>query len=187
MKFPPMPQIETKRLVLRKIEDADLQDYHDRLSRDPEVSRYLLGQTQPDPDCTAEKIRQIQAGYADGTRYHWGIAGKEDNSLFGTIALLRFAEESNSCNFAYMLGREFWGQGYATEALKAVFQFAFSEMEIDSISAEHFAANPASGAVMRKVGMEFVGITQEKYEKNGTKHDAAEYRITKEMWEHRLA
>ena len=49
------------------------------------------------------------------------------------------------------------------------------------------AANPASGAVMRKAGMVFVRTEEGKYEKNGTGYDAHVYRITREMWKNKIS
>jgi RimJ/RimL family protein N-acetyltransferase len=81
-----------------------------------------------------------------------------------------------------MLGQDFWGQGYGTEAVKAVFEFLFEEMDIQRIEADHMVENPASGAVMRKAGMVKTGLETAKYEKNGVLHDAVCYAITKEQW-----
>ncbi len=178
------PRIESARLILRQIQLSDLDHYHTRLTSDPEVFRYLLGQCHNDKDRTAAKIQQICAGYDAMDRCHWGIALKKDDSLIGTIALQRFESSDNSCSFAYMLGREFWGQGYGTEAVTAVFDYAFRILNIQAIHADHFAENPASGAVMRKVGMQYVTTIPGKYEKLGKQYDAVEYRITKEMWDH---
>ncbi len=176
------PCMETARLILRQIRSSDLEHYHTRLTSDPEVFRYLLGQSHNDKNRTAEKIHQIRMGYEAMDRCHWGIALKEDDSLIGTIALQRFDEMEGSCSFAYMLGRDFWGQGYATEALMAVLDHAFRVLQAASIQADHFVENPASGAVMRKVGMRYIATTPEKYEKQGKKYDADEYRITRQMW-----
>ena len=47
------------------------------------------------------------------------------------------------------------------------------------------AANPASGAVMRKAGMTYVRTDEEKYVKNGQSYDAPVYRITAQQWKKR--
>lgn len=182
MKLVPMPQLETSRLILRKVEWADLDCYHLRLTSDPEVARAMLWDANPDLSQARETIRRIQAGYADGSRWHWAIAETQTNSLIGTIALLRFDPIQESCSFAYMLGKDFWAQGYATEAVVEVFRFAFEEMDVAVISADHFADNPASGRVMAKAGMTQGRILPRQYEKNGIWHDAVEYSITKEEW-----
>ncbi len=179
MKFLPMPQIETPRLRLRQVQLSDLENYHTRLTSDPEVARYMLWEANPDIAHTAATIRRIREGYANGTRYHWAIALREEDALIGTVALLRFDQEKNACSFAYMLGRAFWGRGLGTEALKAVLDFAFTQMEVTTVEADHFVDNPASGAVMRKVGMEQVDYLPGQYEKNGILRDAVLYRLTR--------
>lgn len=63
------------------------------------------------------------------------------------------------------------------------YAFAFTKLKVSAIISDHFAENPASGAVMRKAGMQYIGTLPEKYEKNGIKHDAIVYRITKEGWD----
>jgi len=98
------------------------------------------------------------------------------------VDLLRFDEADSSCSFAYMLGQAYWGKGYGTEALKAVFGFAFDKMELQRIEADHMAENPASGAVMRKVGMQYLRTEKARYEKNGQLHDAHVYAITRQQW-----
>lgn len=172
--------METQRLVLRQVRPSDLETYHTRLTSDPDVAKYMLWEANSDISHTAGTIERIRRGYADGTRYHWAIALKEDDSLIGTIALLGF--EADQCSFAYMLGKDFWGQGYGTEALQRVFRFAFEEMELSAICADHFADNPASGAVMKKAGMRCLDLHPGKYEKNGIRQDAVLYTITKEDW-----
>ena len=83
--------------------------------------------------------------------------------------------------FAYMLGCDYWNRGYGTEALKAVIRFAFEELEMKRIVADHMVENPASGAVMRKAGMVHTGTQRAKYEKAGRVYDAEVYEIRNEM------
>ncbi len=182
MRFPPIPQIETERLRLRGLRLSDLSDYHRQLTSDPEVARYMLWQANTELAHTEAVLRRRIAEFDSGRGCHWAIALKETDALIGAISLLGFQEEERSCGFAYMLGREFWGRGYGTEALRAVFRFAFEELEAAVIRADHFAENPASGAAMRKAGMKETGILPDRYEKDGILHDAIAYRITKAEW-----
>lgn len=59
-------------------------------------------------------------------------------------------------SIGYMFGRSTWGQGVATEALRAVCEFGFRTCRASMIWGDAFAENPASGRVMQKVGMRFV-------------------------------
>lgn len=182
MQFPELQQLHTPRLLLRKLTMADAPLYYSRIASRPEVSRYMLWNPHTQLSETEAVIKQVLNRYASGRCYRWCIALAEDNSPIGAIELLRFDEEAESCSFAYMIGSDFWGMGYGTEALKAVLRFAFETMHIQSVTADHMSANPASGAVMRKAGMTFYHTIPEKYEKNGQKMNAWEYRITREQW-----
>lgn len=178
--------METRRLILRKFEMRDAPLFFSRLGGSEKVTEHMLWVPHEQLEDSAASIEKAIARYKNGDFYRWAIAKKEDDTLIGMIDLLRICAETNSCSFAYMLGEEFWGQGYATEALMAVFRFAFEEMDMDVIEADHFADNPASGAVMRKAGMRYQKTVIGKYEKNGKRHDAVLYRITACQWqEHR--
>lgn len=182
MTFPDIPTLKTPRLLLRKLTPEDAPDYFRHLFGSQAVSQYMLWAPHKELSESVASIQKVLRRYEEGRCYRWGIVLAETGSLVGIVELLRFDEEVQSCSFAYMLGEDFWGRGYGTEALTAAFDFAFLWMGVHSITADHFAENPASGRVMEKVGMQKTGIYPGKYVKNGISHDAIEYRITKEEW-----
>jgi len=169
--------LETSRLLLRDIRLEDIQEYYERLFGDGDVAKYMLFDPHQDIGESYQSILKILEQYAQGRFYRWGIALKEDDSLIGVIQLLRFDEETSTCSFAYMLGCDYWNQGYATEALSKVVSFAFEEMEIQRIVVDHVAENGASGAVMRKVGMKHIGTERGGFVKHGIVHDLEVYEI----------
>lgn len=175
--------LQTQRLLLRKLDMQDVPNYFARLGSSPNITKNMLFDPHKDISESKAAVQKALFRYEAGNYYRWGIALREDNSLIGVIELLRFDNTYNTCSFAYMLGEDFWNQGYGTEALKAAFRFAFTELKVSAIQADHFSENPASGAVMRKAGMRYLGTTPGKYEKHGIRHDAMEYRITKEEWD----
>lgn len=183
MKFPEMKRIQTPRLILRKLRIEDVQDYYDRLGSREAVTRFMLWNPHQDISESVASIEKALGRYAGGRCYRWGIALREDDRLIGVLELLRFDEETECCSFAYMLAEEYWGKGYGTEALRAGLDFAFREMEVRVVEADHFRANTASGRVMEKVGMAYTGTETGKYVKNGISHDACGYRIIRDMWE----
>ena len=182
MKFAPLHDIKTERLILRKMRLADAKDYYERLSSREAVTRYMLFNPHADFSESVESVQKVLQRYKTGRCYRWAIALQEDDSLIGIVELLRFDEEQNTCSFAYMIGDDFWGNGYGTETLKATFSFAFGEMELAAVEADHMAANPASGRAMQKAGMSYVRTEKGKYQKNGVTYDAPVYRITAEDW-----
>ena len=182
MQYAAFHDLTTPRLHLRRLAMTDAPTYFTRIGSSPEVTKSMLWNPHQSLSESEASIQKALRRYAEGKCYRWGIALKADDSLIGVIEALKFDEAAGTCSFAYMLGKDFWGQGYGTEAVKAVFAFVFSELQVSAILADHFVDNPASGAVMRKAGMTYTGTVPAKYEKNGVLHDAAQYRITKEEW-----
>lgn len=180
MRFPAFREIETSRLRLRKIRMTDLQNYYTRLGSSEAVTRYMLFQPHKSVEESKASIEKWLARYEAGNCYHWAIVLKDTDELIGVIDLLRFDEVANSASFAYMLAEDCWNRGYGTEAVRAVFDFGFREMELEFIEADHMEENGASGAVMRKVGMNYQRTEPEKYEKDGRRYNAVVYRIIQE-------
>lgn len=182
MVYPPFESLHTPRLILRKLELRDTPLYFSRLAGSAAVTKYMLFQPHTQISESEASVQKTLQRYAAGSFYRWCITRTGEDQLIGVIDLLRFDEAQNSCSFAYMLGEEFWGQGYGTEALSAVLDFAFTRMQLERVSADHMAANAASGAVMQKVGMHCTGTILKKYEKDGMLQDAPQYRITRQEW-----
>lgn len=173
-------RMETERLILRKLEQRDAPLYFERISSREAVAKTMLWEPHQHPGETEALVARCVQWYADPTFCRWAIALKSDDTIIGVADLLRFTED-HRCSFAYMIGEEFWGQGYATEALRAIFAYGFDHLNLRQIEADHFSDNPASGRVMQKLGMQHVGSTPKAYEKNGIFHDVEVYTLTKDQ------
>ena len=187
MKYPEIRELYTEDLVLRRVRREDAPLYYERIGSREAVTRYMLFMPHRDIADSVESVENVLRRYETGKCYRWAIALKADNSIIGIIELLRFDETEGSCSFAYLIGDEFWGKGFGTQALKAALQFAFCEMGLSFVEADHMAANPASGAVMRKAGMRYLRTEEGKYEKNGCVYDAVVYRITAQQWKNQIS
>jgi RimJ/RimL family protein N-acetyltransferase len=108
--------------------------------------------------------------------YEFAITDKASGELYGAIALTNHQKFRNG-ELAYWIGEQFWGKGYATEAAQAVVQFAFAEKKYHKVYARYFGSNPASGSVMRKIGMGKEGILREHVKKDGRYEDLVYYGI----------
>ena len=172
-------ELESKRLDLRKVRREDAEAYFRNLGSSEAVTRGMLWNPHVDISESVASIEKTLRRYGEGRCYRWAVTEKGCDELIGIIELLRFDESDRSCSFAYMLSPKVWGKGYGTEVLKTVFRFAFEEMGVEVIRADHFADNPASGRAMEKAGMIRVGQETGKYVKNGIAHDAVLYEITK--------
>ncbi len=177
MRFAEFHPIETERLLLRKLQLEDVYEYYERLFGDGDVTRYLLSDPHQDISESLNHLQQKLEAYEAGNFYCWGIARRDEDSLIGLVALQRLDELAESCSFALMLGCDYWNQGYGTEVLKELFRFAFEELELQRIFAEHMTPNTASGKAMEKAGMQHIGTEAEKYEKLGLRYNAEIYEI----------
>ena len=180
MRFAEFHPIETERLLLRQLQLGDVYEYYERLFGDADVSRYMLFDPHQTILESLESVQRKLKRYEEGNFYCWGVELKEEAGLMGLVELLRFDEQTQSCSFVYMLGCNYWNQGYGTELLKAVFRFAFEELEVERILADHMTKNIASGRVMEKAGMKHIGTEEGKYEKLGILYDAEIYEIRNE-------
>lgn len=186
MKYAAFEEMKTNRLHLRKLRREDAPQFF-RFAGSETVTKYMFWKTHADLSESLSSIEKTLSRYEMGNCWRWGIALRETEELIGIIDLLGVDEATQSCTFAYMLAEEFWGRGYAAEALKAVLDFAFGQLRVETVWGEHFAPNGGSGGVMRKAGMKCIGVEPGKYEKNGVRYDAPQYRITRQMWENRIS
>ena len=177
MGFVKFRELETERLILRKLRMEDVYEYYERLFGDADVTRYMNFEPHQDISESLESLQRRLDRYEEDDCYCWAVAEKEEDSLIGLVKLTRFDPRDNSCSFAFMLGCNYWNKGYGTEVLKAVLRFAFEELELERIVADHMAPNRASGRVMEKCGMKHIGTEPEKYQKTGRRYDALVYEI----------
>lgn len=148
----PPENLETNRLMLRPpvIEDAEL--IFAKYAKDSEVTKYLIWRPHKDVSETRVFVERCIRGWKEGSCYPWVVMRKDDNELIGMIEL-RIA--NGEADLGYVLAREAWGQGYATEMAIAVVSWAIEQEEITRIWATCDCENLASARVLEKAGLKF--------------------------------
>jgi RimJ/RimL family protein N-acetyltransferase len=173
------PTLITDRLVLRAFTLADALEVQ-RLAGDRDIAATTLRIPHPYENGMAEQwIRTIQSKFENGEAIVWAITGKQDNQLMGAIGL-EIHQVHESAELGYWIGKPFWGQGYCTEAARAVVHYGFEQRRLNRIKAHHFATNPASGRVMRKIGMSREGKLIQEVKKWGEFVDLEVYGIVRQ-------
>lgn len=148
--------LETERLILRGLKLEDAPYVFTNWSSDKEVAKFMRWNVHSDISVTEEWMKACEELTKDKTRYEWGIILKTVNEPIGSIGAFRNADEPDRYEIGYALGREYWGHGYATEALQCVINFLGNEVGIRNFLCSHAKDNPASGAVMRHAGFKYV-------------------------------
>ena len=149
-----LPQITTERLILRPPVAADCKAIA-TLANDFEVTRWLgrlpFPYTIQDARHFVEEIAPREAT--------WAIRRSDDDVLIGMIGVHDASEEA-APELGYWLGRPHWGSGYATEAGRAVVDFAFAGLGFELIASGYFEGNERSAAVLGKLGFERTGTSR---------------------------
>ena len=167
------PRIETKRLLLREIEETDVNDIFNCWMQDEDVSRYMCWKASNDRK-DAKEFVEFELGNLDNAQWNrWIIVLQETREIIGTC-LIFYNDEEENWDISYNLGKKYWGKGYVTEAMREVMKYAVDEMKIKECIAIHAVENPASGRVMEKLG--FRHEKEVPYECNGgTIHTTGKY------------
>lgn len=171
-----LPEIETKRLLLRRIRSSDAQDIF-MYSKDPEVAKYVLWRAQTSLREAKDYCRFMARQYRLDEPSSWGIVDKDSGHLIGTIGYMSYDTDNSSTELGYSLAHWKWNQGLMTEALKRVIDYTFDATNINRIEAQHETENPASGRVMEKCGMKKEGILRQRLYNKGRFVDVCLYSI----------
>ena len=171
-----MPELNTPRLRLRRLAMRDAQDIF-RYSRDPEVARHVLWDAHRHIGESRAYLRYMLRRYRQHEPASWGIEYRETGAIIGTIGFMWIQGDNAAAEVGYSLAREYWNKGIMTEALKAVIDYGFGRMNLNRIEAQHEVTNPASGAVMRKCGMQMEGTLRQRLYNKGRYVDVALYAI----------
>lgn len=152
------PNLVTDRMLLRPFTLTDA-SAHYTLNADPEVMRYVPD--APFSDITA--AQQFLEDYLPIYELGFGrlaMIDKVSGAFIGWCGL-KLSPELAQVDLGYRLNRQYWGQGYATEASLACLDYGFRMKKLNRIVGLAMATNLASRRVLEKVGMELVGTFKE--------------------------
>ncbi len=176
--FHNLPTIRTERLQLRRLRADDAEAVFAYAS-DPEVARWTTWDPHESLDDSKAFISSVIEAYKNNKPSPWGVVLKDTGLLIGTCGFCAYHPKHQRAEDGYALSREYWGCGYATEALKAVIDFEFREMELNKIEGYCRINNTASARVMEKVNMHLEGILRQHIYVKGVFHDMKMYSLIK--------
>lgn len=165
------PTLETARFILRPLADQDGPRLAE-ICAPLETVRFTSSIPHPYTlDDAAAFIEHTRRGWADGTDICWAITRREDGLIVGTIGIRPVAAHRHA-EFGYMIAREQWGGGIATEAARRIVAFGFDDLGLHRIHASYAPANPASGRILEKLGFIREGTLRQHYHRDGDYVDA---------------
>ena len=178
--------LETERLILRPFELSDTESVYRNLASDPDVVRFMCYEVCESLEAAHKHIEQWLEYFnklTPGSSWClFSIVLKSGGELIGTIDFHENDREAHAAEIGYQLGKAWWGNGYATEALRAIIDYCFESVDLNRLWADHDSRNIASGKVLRKAGMLYEGTARQCYVRKGHVADKVSYAILREDW-----
>jgi ribosomal-protein-alanine N-acetyltransferase len=179
--FGNLPQLETERLILRKLNPDDATDVFAYAS-DPEVTKYLLWDAHKTISDSLAFISAALARYQAGAPAPWGIVLKDEGRVIGTCDYISCNDIHSRAEIGYALARPCWGHGIMTEAVRKILDYGFRVKNFNRVQAVCDVPNVGSARVLEKAGMTFEGILREYMIHHGSPRSVKMFSILKDEW-----
>ena len=158
-----MNTLETERLILRKWQLDDLDDYY-AYAKNPNIGS-MAGWK---PHSSKEESLTHLKSFIENDEV-WAIVLKENGKVIGHLKIYpdenrgKFSERYSAKLINYALSEDYWAKGYMTEAVKSAVKYAFDEMNIEVLTAFHFPHNVSSKRILEKCGFEYECVIEQGY------------------------
>ena len=167
--------LETERLMLRRPTLADVKAIA-RLADDRRIAENT--RRLPHPYSQDHAIEFVRGTAAD----HHGTVFLIENN-FAPIGMVGVDwREPDAPELGYWLGVEHWGQGFGTEAARAVIDFTFEEFELEQLLAGARVSNPSSRNILEKCGFQWSGVELHRFEALGSSTPVDRFRLARGVW-----
>jgi len=171
-----IPVLETERLALRapRLEDAKAFAV---LANDRRIAENMARIPHPYRVADAKDFIGTASKAAGQTHFVVTLA---DGTVIGTCGLS--PADGDAPELGYWIGVPFWGKGYATEATRAVIDYAFTDAGYDSILGAARVTNPASRRVLEKCGFQWTGVGLCRVRALGSSVPVDRFRLERAIW-----
>ena len=166
--FGETPRLETRRLVLRRISEADHDDWL-AVWHSPGVLDYLIDfDGVPDATVAREIVDWARRIFEERSGIRWAIALKPGDRMIGSCGFHLLSLRDKRAEIGYELRADYWRQGIMSEAVAAVLGFCFERLGLHRVEADVVEGNAASAALLKKAGFTLEGVWRERvYKRHG--------------------
>ncbi|WP_407313642.1 GNAT family N-acetyltransferase [Desulfosporosinus sp. SB140] len=162
--------LEGKDISFQALEMNDVQEIHNYAS-DENVSRFIGWQLMKTVNETHSHIEEMLKRESAGTHLYASIVLKLTQEVIGTAMIFNFDHEANHVEIGYVFHSSHWGQGYGTEAVALMAEFAFDSLNLHKLHAQVVEANLGSLRVLEKNGFKLEGRLKDYYFIDGSYYD----------------
>lgn len=148
-------EIYTERLILRRFNQSDFENYYDILKQE-EVTKWLGAGKRKSKEDVKNMMTTFQNHWDKNNYGVWAVIKKEDNRLIGHCGL-KPLEDIQEIELLYAFDPKFWGNGYATESARTIIKVAQDELKLKRLVAIVYPNNNKSCNVIEKLGFQYKG------------------------------
>jgi len=175
------PTLHTARLRLRPFTGADA-DALFSLHSSAHVMRYWDSPPWTDRSRTDWFLARCGQLAEEGSGVRLAIDRVSDDTFLGWCSLTHWVPEHRRASLSYIFDEAAWGSGYATEAARAVLQWAYDTLDLNRVQAEVDTRNAASAHVLEKLGFVREGTLREDCVVDGDVSDSWVYGLLRREW-----
>lgn len=154
--------IETQRLLLRKIKKSDYKDIFELYSK-KEIIRFTDNAIHESENDSKKMIAEFAKLHKQNLQIAWGITLKPYNKISGVIKIYHIDFYHRFGSLGNLLDNNFWNKGIMTEAQKVVCDFGFKTLNLHRLEAQVFIKNTASVRTFEKLNFKLEGTLSENF------------------------
>ena len=181
------PVLQTARLSFRNFTVDDYDDVH-AYGSDPEVTRYTaFGPNTREQTKGFLQFVSSESAQAERADYNFALIHKQTNKLIGSCGLMRSDTNGPQYSLGYVFHKDWWRQGFASEATVGLMKFSFGELGAHRLWAHVFVGNTGSEKVLQKLGFRYEGCKLQSFFIRNAWHDLQTFAMLRREWEQRVA
>lgn len=174
--------IESERLILRAFQYTDDADMLTYWISDPDIQSMYSEPVYTTKQEVKKLLDKYITSYEKPDYYRWAIIEKQSQICIGQIAIFLVNDKNHFCEIEYALGRKFHRKGYATEAVNAILDFSFNQVNFHKVQVCHKEGNIASQGVIRKCKFTYEGTLRDFFYMNGRYVNRLYYSMLKDEY-----
>ncbi len=174
--FENFPELESHRLILRKLKLTDASDVQ-LIRSDERVMIYMDAERHMSVQQSEKSISEKLNMYKEKTGILWAIIEKSTGRFIGDFAFFKIDHKNSRAEIGYTLKPEFWKKGYMKEAMISIFNFGFTDFNLHSLEANINPKNENSRGILEKMGFQKEAYFRENYYYNGDYLDSEIYSL----------
>lgn len=179
------PTLETERLVLRKIEEKDVSDIFEYLS-DEEVMRHYGTKPFLNIEQALQTISNYERVFSEQSGIRWGITLKGEDKVIGSCFYDDINFEHCRIDLGYVLNKKYWRQGITKEAVQAIINYGFNNMNINRYQSVIEPENLPSQKLVESLGFQREGLLRDYEWFDGKFDDLYMYSLLKSDFSSRV-